>query len=116
MPFCSFRHLREQAGVGGYAGAGHLVDSVTWPPKGKEWYGIARRLRSDITKAAPFPNGKGGKGATLKGGFLFVHELPTETSDAHIAGLWATDTELFAACPHDNTIRVFELGDSYFTM
>ena len=87
---------------------GHLVDPATWPPKGKEWYGIARRCRSDITEAAPFPHGKGGKGDTLKGGFLVIHELPTETSDAHIAGLWATNTELFAACPHDRTIRVFD--------
>lgn len=87
---------------------GHLVDPATWPPKGKEWYGIARRFRSDITRAAPFPHGKGGKGATLKGGFLVIHELPTEASDAHVAGLWATEAEVFAACPYDDTIRVFD--------
>jgi hypothetical protein len=28
--------------------------------------------------------------------------------NAHIAGLCASDTELFASCPHDNTIRVFD--------
>ncbi len=87
---------------------GHLVDPATWPPKGKHWYGIARRLRSDITQAAAFAHGKGGKGDTLEDGFMVVHELSVETSDAHITGLWATEKELFAACPYDNTIRVFD--------
>ncbi len=87
---------------------GHLVDSETWPPKGKEWYGIARRKRSDIAKAAAFEHGKGGKGDTLEGGFLVVHELGAGSSGAHISGLWATNREIFAACPTDGLIRVYD--------
>ena len=33
---------------------GHLQDEGTWPPKGKQWFGISRRERQDISRAAPF--------------------------------------------------------------
>ena len=58
---------------------GHLRDDGTWPPKGKKWFGISRRGRQDITRGAPFPDGKGGKGDTLPDCFLPVVEVPDDT-------------------------------------
>lgn len=86
---------------------GNLRDPDTWPTKGKTWFGISRRLRSDITKAAPFDGGKGGKGDTLARSFLPIHEVPDGT-DAHLAGLAATATELFVSDPHAGRICVYD--------
>ncbi len=88
---------------------GHLVDPNTWPPKGTNWYGIARRRRADIRRATPFEGAKGGKGDTLAGGFAVVHEVPINRA-ADISGLWATATRLYAGCPYDDTIRIFDAG------
>ena len=68
---------------------------------------MARRLRSDITRPASFPGGKGGKGDTLKGGFLMVNEVPEKTR-ADISGLWADPSRLYVSNPHENAIRVFD--------
>ncbi|MBN2475148.1 MAG: hypothetical protein JXB62_11105 [Pirellulales bacterium] len=86
---------------------GHLQDEGTWPPKGKKWLGISRRQRRDMTQAAPFPGGKGGKGDTLRGCFLPVVEVPDQTS-GHLAGLAASDTRLYVANPHDRRIELFD--------
>lgn len=86
---------------------GHLVDPNTWPPGGANWYGIGRRLRSDIRKTAPFEGAKGGKGDTLAGGFAVVHEIPNGRA-GEIAGLWATPSRLYVSCPYDDTIRVLD--------
>ncbi len=86
---------------------GHLKDPQTWPPAGLTWYGISRRLRSDLTKPAPFPGGKGGKGDTLKGCFLVVNEVPEKTS-AGLSGLCADANVVFASNPLKNQIEVFD--------
>jgi len=86
---------------------GHLVDPNTWPPKDHDWYGIARRSRADVRTPVPFAAAKGGQGDTLAGGFAVVHELPHGRAGA-IAGLWATAQRLYASCPYDDTIRVFD--------
>ncbi len=86
---------------------GGLVEPNTWPPKGYTWFGISRRFISDIKKPASFSSGKGGlKGDTLKSAFLLVHEVPDKIN-ANITGLYATETHLFASCPYDNKIRVY---------
>jgi hypothetical protein len=86
---------------------GNLVELDTWPPKGFNWFGISRRLLSDIKKPAPFPGGKGGnKGDTLKGAFLPINEVP-ETTNTSIAGIYATDTHIYVSCPYDSTIRIY---------
>lgn len=77
---------------------GGLKDPGTWPAKGNVWYGVARRLRSDITRPAPFPGGKGGKGDTLKGGFLVVNEVPEKTR-ADIRGFGQTRPGCMSAIP-----------------
>ncbi|MHA3772112.1 YncE family protein [Verrucomicrobiota bacterium sgz303538] len=86
---------------------GSLRDENTWPPKGLTWFGISRRTRADISKAAPFTGGKGGKGDTLKECFLPVNEVPDKTI-AQLAGLAASETELFVSNPHAGKIQVLD--------
>lgn len=86
---------------------GGLKDDNTWPPKGLKWFGVSRRLRSDISKAAPFAGGKGGKGDTLKASFLVVAEVP-ENGGAPLAGMVATEKELFVSDPNSSEIQVFD--------
>ena len=86
---------------------GGLKDENTWPPKGAKWFGFSRRLRSDISKAAPFAGGKGGKGDTLKESFLVVAEVP-EKGGAPIAGMVATETELILSEPNASEVQVFD--------
>jgi len=93
---------------------GGLVEPNTWPPKGYNWFGVSRRLLSDIKKPAPFQDGKGGfKGDTLKGAFLLIHEVPDKV-ETSIAGLWANDDQLFVSCPYDNKIRVYNAESMEF--
>lgn len=97
---------------------GGLVDPDTWPPKGYQWYGISRRLRSDFTKGAPFEHGKGGKGDTLPKSFLVVNEVPLDAKDengkkfnpdsAAITGLWADEERLYVSNPHTNSIEIYD--------
>ncbi len=101
--------------IGGRMGNenGNLVDPDTWPPKGFDWIGISRRSLANIREAAPFPGAKGGKGGTLRGAFLVVDEVPVERKAidrrrAHITGLCASSNRLWAACPYDGTIKVFD--------
>lgn len=86
---------------------GGLKDENTWPPKGSKWLGVSRRLRSDISKAATFAGGKGGKGDTLKESFLVVAEVP-EKAPGHLPGLCANDNELFVVDPNASEIKVFD--------
>ncbi|WP_165227550.1 hypothetical protein [Aquisphaera insulae] len=86
---------------------GGLKDPGTWPPRGKAWFGIARRLRSDITKPAPFPGGKGGKGDTLRECFLPVVEVG-DRDKADLAGLAADDRRVYASNPRDGRIEVLD--------
>jgi hypothetical protein len=85
---------------------GGLKDPATWPPKGFGWIGISRRLRSDITKGAPFEGGKGGSGDTIPRAFLPVAQIPDDSKLA-IRGLWATPTQLFVSDPHDKTLKIY---------
>lgn len=83
---------------------GGLVDPYKWPKKGYDWYGITRRMKTNIQTATLFEGGMGGK---TKGSYLVIHELPNNTKGAHISGLAADDSLLFVGCPYDNKIRVF---------
>ncbi len=86
---------------------GALKDENTWPPKGSNWFGVSRRLRSDIAKAAPFPGGKGGMGDTLKESFLILAETP-EKGGAPLAGMAADEKQLFVSDPNSSEIQVFD--------
>ena len=97
---------------------GALVDSNTntdsWPPVGYNWYGVTRRLRSNITQGAPFAGGKGGSGDTLANSYLVVNQVPTSYSGGDIQGLYATDTRLYVSCPYDGYIRVYDANSMVF--
>ena len=86
---------------------GGLSDAETWPPKGKRWWGVSRRSRSDIRAGAPFDGGKGGKGDTIKGSFKRVIEADEGTRET-IRGLVATDGELYVAAKREGVVRVYD--------
>lgn len=86
---------------------GGLKDPDTWPDKGRHWFGVSRRKRADFTQSAPFPGGKGGKGDTLRGGFLVVNDV-AEGAKAQIGGLWATETQLFVSNPATGKVLVYD--------
>ncbi len=86
---------------------GGLKDESTWPPKGFSWQGISRRLRSDISKGAPFESGKGGAGDTLAKSFLAVAQLP-EGDKSAILGLCATEDRLYVSDPQSKTVKVYD--------
>ncbi len=86
-------------------GGGLKGDS--FPPKGKRWSGVSRRLREDIQKPAPFSGGRGGQGDTLIGSFLPVVEAD-ETSRGGITGLCASETTLYVADALSGQIRVYD--------
>lgn len=86
---------------------GGLKDPDTWPEKGLTWFGVSRRLREDISKAAPFPKGKGGKGDTLKQSFLVVAEVPEKTK-GHLTGMCADEKRLYVADPNSGEIKIYD--------
>jgi hypothetical protein len=86
---------------------GGLKDPDTWPPKGSKWFGISRRLRTDISQGAPFEGGKGGKGDTLKSSFLVVAEMPDKEKKP-IAGAAANDAQIFVADPYAKAVKVYD--------
>ena len=88
---------------------GGLKGADNWPPSGKDWYGISRRLRTDLGTGPAIVGGKGGKDSPA-GCFLPVHEVASspESEKAHIASLCANDSEVFASCPFDQNIRVYD--------
>lgn len=92
---------------------GKLIDAETWPPKESKWFGISRRLRSDISKGAPFEGGKGGKGDTLKSAFRVVAEVP-DRAKKPIAGLAANDSQVFVADPYVNAVKVYDAETMQF--
>jgi hypothetical protein len=90
----------------------------TWPPSGKWWIGISRRLVYHPTnpvsypwQAVPFVGAKGGSGGTLRGSFLLIHEIPTKGNDFwfhFFPGMTADEKHLFISDAFDNTIKVFD--------
>ncbi|MCA1963492.1 MAG: hypothetical protein LDL31_06060 [Prosthecobacter sp.] len=88
---------------------GGLKDPETWPPKGRKWFGVSRRLREDFSRPAPFEGGKGGKGDTLPRCYLPIVELADAEANAHLPGLAASEDELFVSHPLDQEIQVLDV-------
>ena len=91
--------------------SGGLNDAGTWPPKGFDWYGISRRLRSDFTKGAQFEHGKGGKGDTLPKSFLVINEVSVGGGiggPGAITGLWAANDRLYVSNPLKNRVEIYD--------
>ncbi|MGF6967573.1 hypothetical protein OKW43_004601 [Paraburkholderia sp. WC7.3g] len=88
---------------------GRLVEPGVWPDKGKQWFGISRRLINDPKRVAPFQAAAKNTDphAQLAAGFLMMNEVTTGTN-AEIGGLAANDTTLFAANTARNRIEVYD--------
>ena len=89
---------------------GGQLKGNSWPAAGFYWSGVSRRLRADMAKGAPFPDGHGKEGDVLPGSFLPVLEIPQEknSKERGIRGLWATETQLFVSCSFDDSVKVFD--------
>ena len=90
----------------GNEGGGLKGDS--WPPKGLHWAGVSRRLRSDLSKPAPFEGGHGKEGDVLKGAFLVLNETGPGRSPG-IRGLAATESLLYVSSPADDSIKTVDV-------
>lgn len=90
---------------------GGLYDfnSELYPPKGYYWYGVQRRLRSDIRVGANFEGGIGKWGAPedQKQSFLKVLEVP-DGSGITINGMAAGEEKLFISVAAQNRIYVYD--------
>ncbi|WP_245983094.1 hypothetical protein [Trinickia fusca] len=86
--------------------SGKLTGS-SYPPSGSTWFGITRRLLSNIAQGAPFASGIGNVNNTTKNSFLIVNTAP-DTTDAGIRGLAASSTELYVSNAYANQIQVFD--------
>ena len=82
---------------------GKLQDPHTWPPKGRHWIGVSRRMRDG--KAAPFSGGRGGAGDTLRDSYLLIAEVPVREGWRGILGLAATDELLYVSDAYHSKIR-----------
>lgn len=85
---------------------GKLTGS-SYPPNGSTWFGITRRLLSNITQGAPFAGGVGNLNNTTTNSFLILNTAPA-TTDAGVRGLAATSKELYVSNAYANQIQVFD--------
>ncbi|MCC8391449.1 hypothetical protein LJ656_02525 [Paraburkholderia sp. MMS20-SJTR3] len=88
---------------------GRLAGQGIWPEKGRQWFGISRRLISDPKRVAPFQPAASAADphAQLAAGFLMTNDVPTGT-DAALGGLAASATTLYAANTARNRIDVYD--------
>lgn len=82
-------------------------DPASWPPNGKYWVGLTRRMRSNPAQGAPFEGAKGGSEGTQKM-FLVVQELPWENKEGSLAGIAADDRRLYVSDPFSDRILIYD--------
>jgi hypothetical protein len=85
----------------------NALSGADYPPAGQTWYGVTRRLRSNITQGAPFASGIGNSANVTKDSFLRVRDVPT-ADDGAVRGLAASDTELYVSDTYGNRIVVYD--------
>lgn len=78
-----------------------------YPPANQTWFGVTRRLRSNVAQGAPFASGIGNSANATKNSFLRVLAAPGG-SDGAVRGLAATDAELYVSDTADNRIVVYD--------
>jgi hypothetical protein len=78
-----------------------------YPPNGQQWYGVTRRLVSNIAQGAPFTGGIANSANATKNSFLVVDTVTTGV-DAGIRGLAASDTELYVSDQYANQVIVYD--------
>ena len=89
---------------------GGLVGAIEWPVGTKNWTGVSRRNKSDITTGTPFPNAKGQAPYTY---FKVMIEMDNDAAP-FATGLYATETELFAAFSDLNKVMVYDANTMAF--
>lgn len=85
----------------------NALSGADYPPSGQTWFGLTRRLRTNITQGAPFASGIGNSANATKDSFLRVRDAPASV-DAAVRGLAASDTELYVADTYGNRIVVYD--------
>jgi hypothetical protein len=86
---------------------GGLVGHGDYPDKGRQWFGVTRRRRSDITAGAPFAGGRGNLTTPTQRSFLLVDEVG-EKDDAAIRGLAVNEHTLYVADQFSHQIRSYD--------
>jgi sugar lactone lactonase YvrE len=84
-----------------------VEDTSSWPPKGKYWVGLTRRLRSNPEQGAPFDGAKGGREGTQPM-FLLVQELDWEGREGSLAGIAADDRRLYISDPFSGKVGIYD--------
>lgn len=78
-----------------------------YPPANETWFGLTRRLRSNVAQGAPFASGIANSANVTKNSFLRVTVTPS-TADGAVRGIAATDTEVYVSDTYDNQIIVYD--------
>jgi hypothetical protein len=78
-----------------------------YPPSNQQWYGITRRLVSNIAQGAPFTGGIANSANATKNSFLAVDTVTTGV-DAGIRGLAANDTTLYVSDQYTNQVIAYD--------
>jgi hypothetical protein len=78
-----------------------------YPPSNQQWYGLTRRLVSNIAQGAPFAGGIANSANATKNSFLAV-ETVTTGIDAGIRGLAANDTTLYVSDQYANQVIAYD--------
>lgn len=89
---------------------GGLVGVNEWPVAGKEWSGVSRRNKADIKTGTPFSDAKGQAPYTY---FKAMFETNVDMVPS-VTGLYATETELFAAFSNVNKVMVYDANTMAF--
>jgi hypothetical protein len=86
---------------------GGLVGRGDYPDKGRQWFGVTRRRRSDISAGAQFSGGRGNLTTPTQRSFLLVEEVG-EKDDASIRGLAVNEHTLYVADQFGHQIRSYD--------
>lgn len=78
-----------------------------YPPANTTWFGLTRRLRSNVAQGAPFASGIANSANVTKNSFLRVVAAPS-TADAAVRGIAATDAEVYVSDTYDSQIIVYD--------
>ncbi|WP_322013380.1 hypothetical protein [Paraburkholderia sp. J12] len=85
----------------------NALSGADYPAANQTWWGVTRRLRTNVAQGAPFASGIGNSANTTKDSFLRVRVAATGV-DAAVRGLAASDTELYVSDTSGNRIVVYD--------
>jgi hypothetical protein len=85
----------------------NALAGADYPPANSTWFGLTRRLRSNVAQGAPFASGIANSANVTKNSFLRVVAAPG-TADAAVRGIAATDAEVYVSDTYDSQIIVYD--------